>query len=274
MDGVKSIPGMPGAALKLLSLLRDPEVNVVEIETILRRDPGLTANVLRLTNSAYFGFPSKIASVRQAVVMLGSKRLIQLVLTSCAHATMEKPVAGYDLPAGELWRHAIAVSVAAEALIKELKISAGDVVFTAALLHDVGKLVLGNFVEDDLVKIEQTASGEIPFDAAEQLVLGTNHAEVGALILKKWSFPSEIVAAAKWHHDPDAAEESNRLVDIVHMANVLSVMIGIGSGRDGLQYQPSSGAISRLGLKPFQLEKVASQTMQWVDELSDVLGSL
>jgi len=273
MAQVNSFPNMPVAAAKLLSLLNDPERSLFQVEAVLRLDPGLTANVLKMTNSAYFGLPSKIGSVRQAVVLLGSQNLVQLVLASCVHSAMEKPVAGYDLSPGELWRHAIAVSVAAEALVEELKIPAADVVFTAALLHDIGKLVLGGFVKDELEKIEDQATGEISFEAAEQCVLGTNHAEIGALILKNWSFPPKIVEAVQWHHSPAAVEEPGDMTDIVHVADVLSLMIGIGVGREGLQYQPSLAATKRLGLTQFQLEKVASLTLQRVSELSDVFGA-
>ena len=273
MAKVKSFPGMPGTAAKMLSLLNNPDISISQIEEILRFDQGLTANVLRLTNSAYFGFSAKIGSVRQAVVLLGAKRLIQLVLTSCVHSVMQKSVEGYDLPAGELWRHSIAVSVAAEALVKELRIPVADFVFTAALLHDVGKLALSDFVEGDLQKIEDTASPGIPFEVAEQFVLGIDHAEVGALILENWSFPPEIVRAVQWHHAPDAVEKTDSLIDIVHVANVLSLMVGNGMGREGLRYQPSVAATKRLGLKPFQLEKVVSQTCQWVSELSDLFES-
>ena len=199
---------------------------------------------------------------------------MQLVLASCVHAVMDKPVPGYDLPPGELWRHSIAVSVAAEGLVKELKIPGADVTFTAALIHDVGKLALGGFVKDELEKIEEAASRGISFEAAEQCVLGTNHAEVGGLILKNWAFPPEIFRAVQWHHTPDVdGEETNSLIDIVHVADVLSLMIGIGVGREGLHYQPSNAATDRLGLKPFQLEKIASQTLQWISELSDIFGS-
>ena len=273
MAKVSSFPSMPGAAAKMLSLLNNPDISISQIEEILRFDQGLTANVLRLTNSAYFGFSAKIGSVRQAVVLLGAKRLIQLVLTSCVHSVMQKSVEGYDLPAGELWRHSIAVSVAAEALVKELRIPVADFVFTAALLHDVGKLALSEFVEGDLQKIEDTASPGIPFEVAEQFVLGIDHAEVGALILENWSFPPEIVRAVQWHHAPDAVEKTDSLIDIVHVANVLSLMVGTGMGREGLRYQPSVAATKRLGLKPFQLEKVVSQTCQWVSELSDLFES-
>jgi len=270
---VKLFPSMPGAAGKLLKLLDNPDTTAAQIGQILRYDPGLTANLLKLTNSAYFGLPCKVGSVKQAIVLLGWKRLVQLVMASCVNAVMGKAVPGYDLPAGELWRHSIAVSVAAEDLAKELKISASEEIFTAALLHDVGKLVLGGFVKEDLEKIETEASRGISFEVAERIVLGTDHAEIGAQILKNWSFPPTLVNAVRRHHDPDSAGKTDILVDIVHVANILCLMIGIGVGREGLCYKPSPLATKRLGLKSTHLEMVASRTLQYVDELCDVFGS-
>lgn len=268
---LKSFPSMPGAAVKLLALIEDPEINVAQIEEVLRQDAGLTANLLRLANSAYFGIPSKIGSVRQAVLVLGLKRLIQMVIASSVSAILDKPVPGYDLPTGELWRHSIAVSVAAEGLVKALKVEAAEEIFTAALLHDVGKLVLGQFVADDAARIENEITKGVAFEVAEGMVLKTNHADIGARILHQWSLPDNIVHAVRWHHDPESADHSDLMLDIVHVANVLCLMIGIGVGRDGLQYQPSEVVIERLGLEAHHLEKVASQTMQWVEELSQVL---
>lgn len=264
---------MPEAAAKLLKLLDNPDATAAQIEQILRYDAGLTANLLKLTNSVYFGLPCKVGSVTQAVVLLGWKKLIQLVMASCVNAVMGKPVPGYDLPAGELWRHSIAVSVAAEGLAKELKVSASEEIFTAALLHDVGKLVLGGFVKEDLEKIETEASRGISFEVAEHMVLGTDHTEVGAQILKNWSFPPALVNAVRWHHDPDSAGKTDTLVDIVHVANILCLMIGIGVGREGLCYKPSPLATKRLGLRTNDLEMVASRTLQYVDDLCDVFGS-
>ncbi len=267
---VKSFPSMPEAAAKLLKLLDNPDATAAQIEQILRYDAGLTANLLKLTNSVYFGLPCKVGSVTQAVVLLGWKKLIQLVMASCVNAVMGKPVPGYDLPAGELWRHSIAVSVAAEGLAKELKVSASEEIFTAALLHDVGKLVLGGFVKEDLEKIETEASRGISFEVAEHMVLGTDHTEVGAQILKNWSFPPALVNAVRWHHDPDSAGKTDTLVDIVHVANILCLMIGIGVGREGLCYKPSPLATKRLGLRTNDLEMVASRTLQYVDDLCNV----
>jgi len=267
---VEAFPSLPGASTKLLSVLNDSNAAVTEIEKIFRMDPGLTANVLKLSNSAYFGFQSEIGSVHKAIVLLGAKRLMQLVITSCVNSVMNKPVPGYDLPPGEMWRHSIAVSVAAEGLIEELNAPKADEIFTAALLHDVGKLVLGEFVKDDIKKIEKIASKDVSFEVAEQIALGTDHAEIGAKILESWGLPAEVVGAVRWHHDPDAADETSTLIDIVHVANVLCLMIGIGVGREGLQYRPSPEVTKRLGIKSAHLEKVASYTLDWVSDLTDV----
>jgi len=267
---VEAFPSLPGATTKLVSLIDDPNAAVAEIEEILRMDPGLTANVLKLSNSAYFGFPSKIGSVHKAIILLGAKRLMQLVMTSCVNSVMNKSIPGYDLPPGEMWRHSIAVSVAAEGLIEELNIPEADEIFTAALLHDVGKLVLGEFVKDDIAKIEKIVSKDVSFEVAEQAVLGIDHAEIGAKILESWGLPEEIVSAVRWHHDPDAADTTSTLIDIVHVANVLCLMIGIGVGREGLQYRPSPVVTKRLGIKSAHIEKVASHTLDWVSDLTDV----
>ena len=267
---VEAFPSLPGATTKLISLLNDSNAAVVEIEEILRMDPGLTANVLKLSNSAYFGFPSKIGSVHKAIVLLGAKRLMQVVMTSCVNSLMSESVPGYDLPPGEMWRHSIAVSVAAEGLISELNTPEADEIFTAALLHDVGKFVMGEFMKDDIKKIDKIVSKDVSFEEAEHIAFGIDHAQIGAMILENWGLPAEIVSAVRWHHDPDAADETSTLIDIVHVANVLCLMIGIGVGREGLQYRPSPVVTKRLGIKPVNLEKVASYTLGWVSDLTDV----
>ena len=269
---LKSFPSMPGAAVKLLALVDEPDVSVSQIGTILRHDAGLTANILKLANSAYFGIPSKVGSVRQAVLIFGLKRLIQMVIASCVSAIMGKPVPGYDLPPGELWRHSIAVSVAAEGLVKELKIGAAEEIFTAALLHDVGKLILGNFVKDDFSKIEAALNQNVALEAAEDMVLGTNHADIGAEILTQWSLPADIVNAVRWHHTPESAAKNDTMLDIVHVANVLCLMIDSGAGQDGLQYKVSEAAAERLGLASHHIRRVAGQTIEWTNELSDAFG--
>jgi len=268
---MKLFPSMSGIAAKVLKLLDDPDSSAGQVEQLLKQDPSLTANLLKLTNSAYFGIPSKVGSVRHAIAMLGWKRLSKLVMAACVSAITDRKIPGYDLPPGVLWQHSVAVSVTAEGLMRELKVAESDEIFTAALLHDLGKLILGGFVEKELKEIEKVAARGIPFQMAEQEVLGTDHAEIGALMLESWSFPPNLVSAVRWHHDPDSAPETSSMTDIVHVANVLCLMIGIGIGVEGLHYEPSVSATKRLGIKPTQLELIASQTLEWVKELADAV---
>lgn len=270
---IKAFPAMPGAALKLLALADAAGTTVQQIEEVLRQDPGLTANLLKLANSAYIGIPSKVGSVRQAVMLLGLKKMVQMVVTACASAIMDRGVPGYDLPAGELWRHSLAVSVAAKGLAGELKIQAADEIFTAGLLHDVGKLILGQFVQEDLAQIEAALAQGMSFEAAETAVLGIDHAAIGAQVLAQWSLPEKIVRAVRWHHAPERCSGNDIMLDVVHVANLLCLMIGIGVGREGLRHEPSPVVTRRLGLEPPHLEKVASQTLQWVSELSQALAA-
>ncbi|MGD9332038.1 MAG: HDOD domain-containing protein [Desulfobacterales bacterium] len=273
MAKVDAFPSIPGSAVKLLALLESEDSSPQDVENLLRMDPGMTANVLKLTNSAYFGVCSKVGSVKRAVMLLGMNKIKQLVIASCVNAVMDSPIPGYDLPPGELWRHSIAVSVAAEGLSRELKRGAAEDIFTAALVHDVGKLILGQFIQDDMSAIEAAAGDDVSFEIAEKIVLGIDHADLGARILAHWSLPEDLVHAVRWHHDPDGADAQNQITDIVHVANVLCLMMGIGVGREGLQYEPSPKVTHRLGLKPFHLERVASQTLQWVEELADVFST-
>lgn len=271
MSNIKAFPSMPATGAKMLRMLEDPETSVDEIEEVLRHDPGLTGNVLKLANSAYFGIPSKVSSVRQGVLLLGLRKLLQLVVASCVSAVMDKPVPGYDLPPGDLWRHSIAVSIAAEALVKDKKNIHTEDIFTPALLHDIGKLILGHFVKDELDDIEKIAGKGVPYVVAENMVLGTDHAEVGAQVLTQWSFPRDVIEAVRWHHDPDFSEQAKASVDIVYLSNLLCQTNGKGGEDDGPVYDLSPMVIERLGIDVGHFDTIASNVSQWVDELADAL---
>jgi len=272
MRQVKSFPGMPTTAARLLPLLRDPDSSIARIEDLIKYDPGLTANLLKLTNSAYFGLPSRISSVRQAILLLGRKRLLQLVTTMCMSGLMKRSVPGYDLPQGGLWRHCVAVAVAADRLVQSLKITPADEVFTAALLHDIGKMVLGDFVQEDLKSIQEMVAKGISFEVAEYMVLGTNHADIGARILKSWSMPDDLVHAVAWHHDPDQCREHCRISDLVHVANI--AVHGMTGGRSADESPPEAtlNAVSRLGLGPNHMAELAEQTRQEMGKLTEILN--
>ena len=269
---VDGFPSMPGAATRILSLLDSMDTGADQIEEVLRYEPGLTANILKLSNSAFFGLPSQVGSVRQAVMLLGFKRISQMVISSCVSAVMNDSVPGYGIPPGELWRHSIAVSVASELLAKELKLGRTEELCTAALLHDMGKLVLGAFVKEELDTIEMVSDQGIPFVVAEHMVLGTDHAEIGGRILEKWALPQEMVHAVRQHHDPGGAEGCGNLSGIIYTADTLCLDLGLGAGRQDAQPESSAGDTEMLGIPPERIERIRGSIVERTAQLTDVFS--
>ncbi|UCD80903.1 MAG: HDOD domain-containing protein [Desulfobacterales bacterium] len=254
-----------------MALLTEEDVSTDEIVRILRHDPGLAANVLRLANSAYFGIPTKVSTLKHAVVLLGVKRFAQIAVGACVNKTMDTAVEGYGLSPGELWLHSIAVSTTAEALAKNRKLAETSDFFTPALLHDLGKLVLGEFVKAKLPKIKDLVDKGVPFVIAEKDALGTDHAEIGALILSNWQFPDDLINAVRWHHYPEGIKNSNLHPEIVYLANLLCQF---NSDRDSAEAQhsvPSPSVLNRLGIKSEQYDVFAEKAHGWMKKLSDTL---
>jgi putative nucleotidyltransferase with HDIG domain len=269
---VESFPSMPETGSKLLVLLKDQKTTVPEIEKILRNDPGLTTNILKLANSAFFGLPSKVASVRQAFIILGAKRCIELVIATCMFSVMDEAIDGYELPPGELWQHSIAVSTTAEALVKYKKISESENIFTSALLHDLGKLVLGQFVKEELKKIKSIVSSGVPQEIAEHMVLGTDHAEIGAQILRQWSFPQDVVSAVRFHHNPETIRNGSIHIDIVYLANWLCRKYETSTEDESQLASLSPAFIKRLGIERYELDLISDKIARWIEKKSNIFA--
>ncbi|MCX5758242.1 MAG: HDOD domain-containing protein [Candidatus Hydrogenedentes bacterium] len=271
---VRAIPSLPVAATKVIALLRDTEVKLDDLLRAIQYDQGLTSNVLRLANSAYFAGPRTIGSVREAIMRLGMNRLFQLVITTAVTPFGRQEVRGYDLSAGKLMEHATSVAVGAEELAAQLRVKAPKETFTAGLLHDLGKVALGTFVDVDGDAITKLAyEHHMSFELAEVEVLGINHAEVGAVLLEQWNLPDSIVNVVRWHHKPDRYKGDQLLFDLVHAADHLSYQIGIGAGIDGLNYQASPEVFERLHITDEVVEKVSCQMFAGLDSLRELYGS-
>jgi putative nucleotidyltransferase with HDIG domain len=269
---VSSFPSMPRAGIKLRELLTQEEVSLDEIEAILRHDPGLAANVLRLANSAYFGLRKKVGTLKHAVMLLGIKRFAQIAVSASMSKIMDKAVEGYCLSPSELWLHSIAVSNTAEALARQKKLADTNDVFTPALLHDMGKLILGQFVRKEQQNIKRIISQGVPLDIAEHMVIGTDHAEIGALILARWSFPEDIVNAVRWHHNPERNHNSTTKSDMVYLSNLVCQPPVDSDSAEEEFITPSSIVLDRLGIKIEQYGAFAEKTCNWIKKLSDTLA--
>jgi len=270
---IRAIPPMSHGALELVRLLQKEDTGIEELVEKIRIDPGLTTNLLAIANSAHFGFPREVHSVREAVLRIGTKQVFRQLMASLATPWMAPRVKGYDLPPNVLWQHSVATAVAAEELASALRIECPPCTYTAALLHDIGKIALGTYVQADAAPIMELAFQEnLSFEVAERQVMGIDHAEVGSALLDRWRLPMEIVEVVRWHHDPDAKAGDKLVVDLTHAADMLTLSAGMGLGCDALNYRFSEGSGDRLGLKPDTLETVGLRTLDALGEMIHLFG--
>jgi putative nucleotidyltransferase with HDIG domain len=219
---VKNLPPVSKAALKLISLLDKSSGDNSEIVQVLKYDNVLTAKLLQACNSSAFSLEESVSSVDQAVLILGYQQILHIVMTLAFRGVMSVSSVSYTMQMSELWQHSLVSAIAAELVIKEVPEldSKANVAFTASLLHDIGKLVLAlTLTPEQLNEIrDRTERKQISGSAAEKEVLGVDHGEVGAALLKSWRLPETIVEAAGNHHRPVIKPEP-RLSVLVHIAN-------------------------------------------------------
>lgn len=270
LAAVDAVPALPPAAGEVVRLVQDPEVDLADVCRAIELDASLTSNLLRLANSPWFRASREIDSVRAATVRLGLNTVFELVLSTVLAPIARRPVQGYDLPAGDLWEHSVAVGIGARQLAQILGRPAPQGLFTAGLLVDIGKIVLGSYLEVDARPVMDAAFDHgLPFDAAEREVLGIDHAEVGATLLDRWNLPRFLVDAVRWHHSPERHDGEPIIVDLVHAADVCCMMGGVANGSDGLHYHISAASVDRLSLTNLVVERVVSGVFT---ELGEVRG--
>lgn len=274
LDAIDQIEALPAAAAETIALMQNPEADIGELTRLIEYDPGITANILRLANSSYFGGSYTVNSVRDAFVRLGQQRVMELLALTIMDKRAGGPILGYDLPAGALVTQAMAAAIGVEKLARHLERPMPPDAFTATLLHDIGKVVLGTFVAVDAHPIlEKSQDEKIPFDEAERAVLGIDHAEVGALILTRWGFPNDITDPVYWHHRPTEAPQKSETLFFVHAMDVMVNMIGIGGGVDSCDYRPASAWLTEKGLTTQVLEAIVSETMPALEALEEVTSA-
>ncbi len=275
MWDMKALPTLPTTVAELAKLLKDERAGSAAFERLVLPDPALTANLLKLANSAYFGLRRKVGSVRQAITLLGTRRVFEIAASAWFCKALPKQIPGYGINAKSFWLHCIAVAALSEQLAKEACTAPPDMVFTAGLLHDVGKLVLGSLLmsrsDDVLAEID---TSQMSFVAAEGKVLGLDHNEVGEALATEWSLPREIGWAARWHHNPaDAPEEVDQeLVDLVHLADNIAHSMGLGADIGELSRSLDRGSIDRLILGEEDMDRAAGESVICqIWEMSEVL---
>ena len=237
LDLVGILPPMPLIARKATEIIKNPKSSMADLATVIKLDPSISGLILRWVNSAYYALISPVVSIEQAVTLLGQRTVQNLVLSASVAKFMGKPVSGYDLRSGDLWKHAVGTAAGARLLAHDIAPRMAEDGYYAGLFCDVGKLALGVLMQGMNLDYKAVTAKKQSFQQLERKIFGFDHAEVSAAMARRWSLPDHLIKIIQYHHTPaEVKGEWRPLAYAVHAADVTMMMLGIGVGVDGLQY--------------------------------------
>lgn len=257
---------LPTSVHRIAGLVSAESPDIREVVDVVQYDQALAAMVLRVANSSWSGPRREITTVHDGVIRLGTAAVLSLALGTHVRGRLGGAVPEYGLAEGELWRHSVAAAQAAELLVRASPVTIGPEAPAAALLHDVGKLLMVRFLSDDLLAALGTAQAACGLTRleAEMELLGVNHAELGGLIAQCWGLPDGIVRGIGYHHSP--AEGRDPLCAVVHLADEAAKRVGAGidehAGTDAF-----AGALADLRLRAVDFDLVVERTAARLAEI-------
>jgi HD-like signal output (HDOD) protein len=256
---------LPQSCTRLAALVAQDDPDLKAITEVISFDPVMTAKLLRVANSVLFP-GRRVGSVKEAVIRLGANTVFGLAVAACAESVLDQAVPGYALSAGKLWWHSTTAALAAELAKGYCRVIWPSMAFTAALLHDLGKLVLGRCLTPELVALCQGAAAEgnlAPYQA-EAEILSVHHGEVSGIIAQYWNLPPEIVRGVTHHHTPE--EGNDTICFTTHLANAVAHHIEGNSARSRSEVETLNATLDRLALTRAGFEKLAGAVAQRLDE--------
>ena len=261
VEQIDQLEPIPPIAAQILALTEDPDSSLAEISDLILNDPALTANLLKTCNSAFFSFPRQVESVRDAISLMGLDQIVEIVLFNGLSAGFKKEMVGYGLGERELWRHAVSSAHVAGILADRFGASQNKhLIYTAALVKDIGKLILGRFVafSYEQINILVQSQGQ-SFNDAEHEIIGMNHEELGALVGKKWNFSDKMIYIIRHHHLSDESARQDLETALVYVADIICMMMGICTGADGLSYRFYGDVLNQMNMSEHDLQGIIAE---------------
>jgi putative nucleotidyltransferase with HDIG domain len=274
---LKEMKSFPQFVVDTLRKLNDPTSNASDVAASLSRDEGLVLRTLKLANSAAYGMPRNISDISEAIALLGYKNISNIVLSATVYSVMDKGLSGYALDRGEMWRHSLTTAYTARHIAGMTRKAPPEEAYVGGLLHDIGKVVLNDYVRFGYGIIVKLVEEEhVSFTDAELKVLGFDHSTVGALLIERWDLPKAYHYSTLYHHRPNEldpeCEQYQPLVDIVSVANSICLMMGIGIGADSLQNYMYPEPLERLDIGDY--ESLMSELVDFAGQASSEMQDM
>jgi putative nucleotidyltransferase with HDIG domain len=254
---VKDLAALPQVVHQIIHLTNNPNASVKDLERLISIDQGMSMRVLNTVNSAYYGFSRKIASIKDAVVLLGFKAVRNLAITVSVFDLFVGKTDRQNLRRGKWWRHSIDTALCARLIASQVAGVSPDEAYTAGLLHDIGKPLLDRYGDAPYEQVEDLVAQGVPELAAERQVYGCDHAEVGRAVSQHWGFPEKLVEAIGCHH----TESANGLGDapltaVVALANFVAHLLRQSDAPDTWWFELPAWIADTLQLSPQQLQSL------------------
>jgi putative nucleotidyltransferase with HDIG domain len=264
------LPCSPALLPRLIGVLENEDASIADLQEVIQIDPALASSTLRLANSAYFaGGTSQVENLGEALMRLGQREVYRLAALSLASRWMTQKAEGYRWEAGDFCRLSLVTAVAAEFLAEETGRVDPKTAYTAGLVHEIGKLAVAHACAEQFpaVRAEQSSAG-CTWLQAEKKILGFDHAEVGAELLRRWKFTPALVAVGV-HNPPKASDPADVLPMLVHVhaAKFIAVSIGAGVAEDGFLFELNSTLLLEWGFTPEVLEHAIPEIIERASKL-------
>lgn len=259
LASIGDIATLPEVTIKIIHLVEDPKSTARDLHEVIKNDPALSVKVLKVVNSAFYGLPGQVASVDRAIILLGLSAVKNIAIAASIARLFKGKRVSEQFSAADLWRHSVAVAVAARALGK---LSPNpvmlDELFVAGLIHDVGTLVERQAYPDEFAEVIARGTQSGPeFLECEREIIGADHQAFGVGLTTKWKFPRHLRAAVGFHHNPEAVSvELKNMAAIIRIADVVACQEKLGFYLTAQNEEINPALLELLGLAPEQVEQV------------------
>ena len=274
LSSVDRLPTLPTIYTKLTSLLQSPDATAQMISSVIAEDQAIAAKVLKLVNSSFYSLPQKIGSLKRAVVILGLKQIRNLVLVASTLKMFHGLKEDHSFDMQKFCEHSVGCAVAARVLAETAYLKSPDDVFAGGLLHDIGKLIHAVYLREEFAAVVADVEGsELPIIESEKKIFGFDHTYTGRELAMKWGLSQETVAMIAYHHLSDSSAELTKEIAAVHIGNILSISLGLGSGGEKKVPVADMKAWEILGIELNNLESIMVRICRLFKESATVMGS-
>ena len=258
VDQITGLPTLPAVITKVTQLMQNPKVSASEVGQAISTDQALASKILKVVNSSFYGFPSRITTVTHAIVVLGFNAVKATALSASVFSSFGKSEKETSFNREAYWKHSIGVGAASKLLAKRLQMKEVEEAFLAGLMHDVGKVILDQFLHDSFDKVLklQKLKNCLIIQAEKEILGGVSHAEIGAWLAKKWNLNEEYVHIIENHHNPSSASNFFKVTSIIHVANILIRAMDLGNSGDNLIPKVNPAAWKLMNLTPDILPQI------------------